>query len=129
MAVSEHKLTLEGIAKIKSCADGNGIDPSKVELLGSEEETLTVHAQMNMQLHLGRETATYPGPFKNLKNLPKGRTEKIASEKEIEEKVKELKTKAETGGYWSKDAARQLKAEAGHGWGLEKADVIIDSLT
>jgi len=127
--VTEHKLTLEGIAKIKSCADGNGIDPSKVELLGSEETTLTVQAQMNLQLDMGRETATYPGAFKNSKGLPKGRSEKIADEKDIEEKIKELKTKAETGGYWSKDAARQLKAEPGQGWGLEKADVILDSLT
>mgnify|MGYP003385810149 CR=1 FL=1 len=127
--MSEHKLTLEGIAKIKSVADGNGMETSKVELLGSEEQTLTVHAQMSLKLDMGRETASYPGSFKNLKNLPKGRAEKITNEKDIEEKIKELKTKAETGGYWSKDAARQLKAETGHGWGLEKADVILDSLT
>ena len=127
--MSEHKLTLEGFAKIKSSADGNGIDPSKIEILGSDETTLTVHAQMNLKLDMARETATYPGTFKNSKGLAKGRSEKVANEKDIQEKIKELKTKAETGGYWIKDAARQLKAEAGQGWGLEKADVILDSLT
>ncbi|MDX1921696.1 MAG: hypothetical protein SFW65_01015 [Alphaproteobacteria bacterium] len=126
--MTDNKLTLEGIAKIKSAADGNGIDPSKVELLGSEEVTLTVHAQMNLKLEMVRENATYPGGFKNTKSLPKDRAEKIAGEKDVEQKITELKTSVETGGLWSRDAARQLLAEPGQAWGLEKADVIIDSM-
>lgn len=127
--MTDHKLTHEAFAKIKSCADGNGIDVNKIELLGSDETTLTVNAQMNMKFDMGRETASYPGAFKNIKGLPKGRYEKVANDREMQEKIKELKTKAETGNYWSKDAARQLKAEPGQGWGLEKADVVLDSLT
>ncbi len=126
--MTDNKLTLEAVAKIKSAVDGNGIDPAKVELLGSEEITLTVHAQMNLKLEMARERATYPGAFKNTKGLPKSRAEKIANEKDIEEKVTELKTSVETGGLWSKDAARQLLLEPGQAWGLEKADVIIDSM-
>lgn len=127
--MSDNKLTLEAVAKIKSAADGNGIDPAKVELLGSEETILTVKAQMNLKLEMTRERAVYPGAFKNTKGLPKGRAEKIANEKDIEEKITELKTSVETGGLWSKDAARQLLAEPGQAWGLEKADVIIDSMS
>lgn len=127
--MSEARLTHEGFAKIKMCADGNGVDAAKIELLGSDEITLTVQAQMGLRLEMTQETSTYPGAFKNLKKLPKDRVEKIASEKDMAEKIKELKTKSETGNYWSRDAARQLKAEAGHGWGLEKADVIIDTMT
>lgn len=126
--MTDNKLTLEGVAKIKSAADGNGIDPSKVELLGSEEVMLTVHARMNLKLEMARESASYPGSFKNTKGLARERAEKIASEKDIEQKITELKTSVETGGLWSRDAARQLLAEPGQAWGLEKADVIIDSM-
>ncbi len=124
--MTEHPLMLEAIAKIKSCADGNGIATEKIEWLGCDETILIVHAQMKLMLDMARETATYPGVFKNSKGLPKGRSEKIVDEKDIQDKIKELKTKVETGWLWSKDAERQLKAEQGQGWGLEKADVVLD---
>ncbi|NDE90389.1 MAG: hypothetical protein EB059_04515 [Alphaproteobacteria bacterium] len=128
MSEEEQKLTREAFAKIKACAEGNGIDPSKIELLGSDETSLTVKAQMWLTFDINQQSAVYPGPFKNVKNMPKGRYEKIAAEKDLPAKIKELKTKADHGGYWSKDAARQLNAEPGHGWGIEKADVVIDNL-
>lgn len=126
--MSEDKLTRAAFEKIRSCAEGNGIDAKKIELLGSDETTLTVKAEMTLKLEMVREKAAYPGAFRNAKGLGKGRSEKVANDAAIDEKIRELKTKTETGGYWSKDAERQLKAEPGHAWGLEKADVIIESV-
>lgn len=124
---SEQKLTQGAFEKIRAAATGNTIDPEKIELLGSDETTLTVKAEMTLRLDMTREKTSYPGAFRNARNMAKGRAVPVIAG-QMEEKITELKTKATTGNFWCKDAARQIKAEPGEGWGLEKADVILDSL-
>jgi hypothetical protein len=125
--MSDKTLTDAAFEKLKTAAQGNGIDVAKMELLGSDEETLTIKAEMTLRLDFTREKANYAGGFRNARGLPKGRAKAITAA-ETEQKISELKTKATTGGYWSKDSARQIKAEPNQGWGLERADVILDAL-
>lgn len=121
--------TDKALARLKALAEGNGLKPEEIVLLGTDEKILAVQGDMHLTFELERHKTSYPGPLKNTRNVSAARIQKMASEAQVQTVAETMQQKLAANALWIKEAVRHLKAQPGEGWGLESADITLDDQT
>lgn len=122
-------LTDKALEKLRGLADGNHLDPTQIQLLGSDERTLTVHAEILFTLDLTRQQTCYVGTLqaKNLKLGPE-QIHKVVNISQVEQQAAQLKKKTESSDSWAKEMDKRLKAMPGEGWGVDGEAFALEGL-
>jgi hypothetical protein len=122
-------LTKRALEKMRNVVSGNGIDPKKVELIGTEEVELVIQGELLMTPDTMRTQKRYVGGYAGAAGRKGGGTAtQLQNAGQLEMAAEEVKKKTVQDTGWVKNAYQQLRAEQGQGWGLEDADVTMDDM-
>ncbi|HVY12636.1 MAG TPA: hypothetical protein VHB73_03625, partial [Alphaproteobacteria bacterium] len=125
--MSAHPLTDKALLTLRALAEGNGLDPNKIELIGAEEKPMVLRAEMHLNLDVPTTRTQRPGKMAApRKGAPLVQT--LPSVEAIGQRVAEMKTTLLEGSKWIDEAIEQLKNAPGQGFGMESADITLESL-
>ncbi len=112
-------ITNRTLARLSKIAEGNGIDPNKIELMESHEDTYVIDAQIRLTPHFNFQTKQYGGPVKS-------KSAKIlSSPAELQEEVNRQRESYNSSKEWLEDALKEIRDAEGHGWGQDKARIAL----
>jgi hypothetical protein len=121
-----HPLTDKAIQKIRALVEGNGVPPNKVELLGTEEKTITLQAEMLLSLDVATQQQRYAGM------PPASQTpyevKVLNSVQDFPKQLEEFKAEVAKETRWLDEVIEQLKAEPGQGFGIARADITLENM-
>jgi hypothetical protein len=121
-----HPLTDKALKKLRTLAEGNGLHPNKIELLGTEEKTLTLQAEMHLSFDMAIQRQRYPG------QPPAAQTQYevkvLNSVDEFPKQIEEYKAGLVKETRWLEEVTEQLKSEPGQGFGIMRADITVENL-
>jgi hypothetical protein len=123
---TSHPLTDKALKKLRALVEGNGLHPNKVELLGTEEKTLTVQAEMHLSFEIATQRQRYPGQPPATPTQYEVKVVNAADE--IPKQIEEFKTGLAKEARWLEGVIEQLKSTPGQGFGLMRADITVENL-
>ena len=107
----------QALARLRKLADGNGLAPEKIELVGAQENIFTLQGTARFMPFCERQSGQYPGPPQG-----KGRTIVAGRDALLSEAEKRQKAFLQ-GREWLPAAIADLKTAPGQGWGIENARI------
>jgi hypothetical protein len=110
-------LTDMALLRLRKLADGNGIDPQKIVLLGSEEKTYDITGTLTLKPKCEVVPARYPGGVRG-----KGRS-LVSDPGALQSEINRRRDAFMNGSDWVEISIKELKAAPGKGWGLDDAHV------
>jgi len=110
-------LTDMALLRLRKLADGNGIDPQKIKLLGSEEKTYDISGTLTLKPKCEVLPTRYPGGIRG-----KGRSI-VADPGALQSEINRRRDAFMNGDDWVEISIKELKASPGKGWGLDDAHV------
>jgi hypothetical protein len=124
---SPHPLTDRAIARLQALAEGNGVSPSAIELIGTDEKQMTLQTEMHLSLGLSMEKNRFSGAPKA--SAKEGEVQILGSVQEIESRAEEFRVRLTETARWINEAVDQLKTAPGQGFGIQQAEVTLDAVT
>ncbi|MBI3419968.1 MAG: hypothetical protein HY053_07550 [Proteobacteria bacterium] len=121
-----HPLTDKALQKLYALIEGNGIEPGQIELLGTEEKELTLRAEMHLILDVSFKKQRYPGPPRVKKNP--SAVVHLGSAQEMAARVDEFRVKLSETSRWINETVEQFKVAPGQGFGMQQADVTLETM-
>jgi len=113
-------LTDQTLARLRKLANGNGLNPEKIQLLGAEEKIYTLSGTLTLTPKFDAQTGRYPGPAKA------GKGRKVLSDAgSLKQEVDHRKEQFLEGRGWIDACLKELKTAANEGWGLDGAHITL----
>jgi len=108
---SKQSLTNIALKRIRSLANGNGIDPKTIQLVENKEEIYTLSGFLQLTSRCSHRSRDKFGRIKtkNGKLLP--------SFEALNQEIAKIERNAQEGSEWINKAIKKLEKTAGHGWG------------
>ncbi|MGE3770614.1 MAG: hypothetical protein AB7G06_06645 [Bdellovibrionales bacterium] len=116
--LSATPLTDKALSRLRTLAEGNGIDPAAINVLRTDESIYTIRAELTLTPRWELGVATP----QEMKSMP---SEPLAG-------MEALRDKAGREGYpsrWWVDAIDELRTMPGEGWGLDQKAIRLDQQT
>lgn len=110
-----HPATEKGLARLKELVRGNGIDPDKISIVSTDEETYTVHATMDL-------SPAWDVQEISAKQAKSGFVKKLRTMND----VNTLKS-ASWPTRWLEEVHDELKGLPGKGWGLDQKRIALSA--
>jgi len=107
------------IQRLRALAEGNGIDPHSIKLIGSDEQSYTLEATMHFTPLCDVENKRYPGPARSKGALVL--QDAAALQAEVGRRREEFRQHTD----WIAEVKAELQSAPGHGWGLDGAKVML----
>ena len=110
-------MTDYALARLRKLADGNGLAPESIRLLGTDEKTYTLNGTMSFEPIVETTPAHYIGPVKGKDRQTVA--DPTALKSEVEKKSEEMRAKTD----WFPAVMATLQEQDGHGWGQDDAKI------
>ena len=108
----------QALARLRKLADGNGLPPARIQLVGADEAVYEIGGLMRLTPAAEVQGGHYPGP-------PRGDGKQVlGSVSELRAELQRRREAFQSRADWIPLAIERLKEQPGQGWGLD--DVRID---
>jgi hypothetical protein len=112
-------LTARALERLQKLAEGNGLAPDAIKLLGADEKIWALEGLMKLEPVAEAQVAHYAGSVRGLGR--KVMRDTAALREEVERRQKEFREGAD----WLPAAVKQLKEQPGEGWGLDDVRIAL----
>ncbi len=126
MSAHPHPLADKALAKLHRLAEGNGLSPADITLIGAEEQGIAFRAEMLLTLETSLEKKRYPGFARAARRG--GEATQLSSQKEMDSARAGFETQISESSRWINETVAQLKEAPGNGFGMMAADITLDGM-
>lgn len=123
MPDTQHTLTEQALFRLRKLAEGNGLDPQKIELMGADEKTFELEGLLTLTPVCKTQSSRYPGA----PSQGRGRV-LCGSFAELHEEAQRRNSEFTQSRDWIDGALKELKQAPGEGWGLEGAQITLPGM-
>ena len=116
----EQPLTQMALKRLKNLAKGNNIDPNKIEVIESTEQTYTIPAKLKLTPNIDVKVKKGIGRPKSKKG------KLLPSFKALNQEIESEKKSIQDPSQWLNLALKELDSIKGHGWGHEGTTLFWD---
>lgn len=110
-------LAAKAFERLRKLADGNGLAPEALEMIGAEEKLYEIEGILRMEPNIDLRRTRYPGMVRGSDRKVFKSSDELRSE--IERRAAILRERPD----WIVSAATQAKSQPAEGWGLDQAEI------